>query len=44
VPITNILFAGGPISLPLMLYHQVQLIVCAIIAQRLANKPELLAA
>lgn len=41
VPIANILFAGGPISLiilPLMLYHQIQLIVCAIIAQRLASK------
>ncbi|WMT89379.1 bile acid:sodium symporter family protein [Pelagibacterium sp. H642] len=39
VPIANILFAGGPISLiilPLMLYHQIQLVVCAIIAQRMA--------
>ncbi|MBF0678279.1 MAG: bile acid:sodium symporter [Devosia sp.] len=41
VPIANILFAGGPLSLiilPLMLYHQLQLIVCAIIAQRMASK------
>lgn len=41
VPIANILFAGGPVSLiilPLMLYHQIQLIVCAIIAQRMAAK------
>ncbi|WEJ56957.1 bile acid:sodium symporter family protein [Devosia sp. FJ2-5-3] len=43
VPIANILFAGGPLSLiilPLMLYHQLQLIVCAIIAQRMASPSE----
>src|SRR5690606_9776230 len=37
VPIANILFVGQPISLivlPLMLYHQLQLFVCAVIAQR----------
>ncbi|WP_172121994.1 bile acid:sodium symporter family protein [Devosia sp. 919] len=43
VPIANILFAGGPLSLiilPLMLYHQIQLIACAIIAQAMASKQE----
>lgn len=37
-PIAQILFAGsaslGPIMLPLMLYHQFQLMVCAVVAQR----------
>lgn len=40
VPIANILFAGHPISLivlPLMLFHQLQLFVCALIAQRYAG-------
>ena len=40
-PIAQILFAGspqlGPIMLPLMLYHQIQLMVCAVIAQRYAK-------
>lgn len=43
VPIANILFVGGPLSLiilPLMLYHQIQLIVCAIIAQAMASKAQ----
>lgn len=37
VPIANTLFSSATLSLiilPLMIYHQVQLIVCAIIAQR----------
>lgn len=37
VPIANILFVGHPISLivlPLMIFHQIQLFACAIIAQR----------
>jgi solute carrier family 10 (sodium/bile acid cotransporter), member 7 len=37
VPIANILFAGpsvGMLVLPLMLYHQMQLIVCAVLARR----------
>jgi len=37
VPMAAILFAGQPVSLiilPLMIYHQAQLFVCAIIAQR----------
>lgn len=37
-PIAQILFAGsaslGPIMLPLMLYHQFQLMACAVVAQR----------
>lgn len=37
------LFAGNPalgvIVLPLMLYHQVQLVVCAVLAQRYAARP-----
>ena len=41
-PIAQILFAGSPslglILLPLMLYHQAQLIVCAILAERYAQK------
>jgi solute carrier family 10 (sodium/bile acid cotransporter), member 7 len=37
LPMANILFVGRPIGLivlPLMLFHQIQLFVCAIIAQR----------
>jgi len=40
VPIATVLFAGQPVSLillPIMIYHQLQLIVCAILAQRSAN-------
>ena len=39
VPIANVLFAGsivGPMILPLMLFHQIQLLVCALLAQRWA--------
>lgn len=39
LPMANILFAGQAVSLivlPLMLFHQIQLFVCAIIAQRQA--------
>jgi sodium/bile acid cotransporter 7 len=39
VPMAAILFAGQPVSLiilPLMIFHQLQLFVCAIIAQRRA--------
>lgn len=41
LPIANILFAGqsiGLIVLPLMLFHQLQLLTCAIIAQRQAQR------
>jgi sodium/bile acid cotransporter 7 len=37
VPMANILFAGSPVSmiiLPIMLYHQFQLLLCAAIASR----------
>ncbi|MDB5531115.1 MAG: Bile acid:sodium symporter [Devosia sp.] len=50
VPMASILFAGQAISfiiLPLMLFHQLQLIVCAILAQRqaaLAGEADLLTA
>ena len=39
VPMANVIFAGQPIGaivLPLMLFHQIQLMVCAVIAQKLA--------
>ena len=40
VPIANVIFAGqsiGSIILPVMLFHQIQLIVCAVIARRYAR-------
>ena len=42
VPMAKILFAGGSLGaivLPIMIYHQIQLIVCAIAAQRFARDP-----
>jgi sodium/bile acid cotransporter 7 len=39
VPMANILFAGhaiGMIVLPLMLFHQIQLMICAVLARRYA--------
>ncbi len=47
IPLANILFAGqaiGLIVLPLMLFHQIQLMVCAGLAKRYAERPELPAA
>ena len=42
VPMANILFAGHPalgmIVLPAMLFHQAQLMVCAVLAQRFARQ------
>lgn len=41
VPMANVLFASsavGTIVLPLMLFHQVQLMVCAVLAQRYARQ------
>jgi len=41
VPIAKVLFAGGSLGaivLPVMIYHQIQLIVCGIIAQRYARR------
>jgi sodium/bile acid cotransporter 7 len=43
VPMAQVLFAGssiGVLILPLMLFHQVQLMVCAVLAQRYASRPE----
>jgi len=43
VPMANVLFASsavGTIVLPLMLFHQVQLMVCAVLAQRFALQAE----
>ncbi|NYT38441.1 bile acid:sodium symporter [Allopusillimonas soli] len=43
IPIANILFAGhavGAIVLPIMIFHQIQLFVCALIAGRYARRPE----
>ncbi|MFC4524625.1 bile acid:sodium symporter family protein [Cupriavidus pinatubonensis] len=45
IPMANILFAGHPalglLVLPLMVYHQLQLIVCSVIAARYANRDAL---
>ena len=41
LPMANILFAGQAVSLiilPVMIFHQIQLLVCAVIAQRIANR------
>ncbi|MBN2993950.1 bile acid:sodium symporter [Pseudomonas cedrina subsp. fulgida] len=46
VPMAQVLFAGatmGVLILPLMLFHQIQLMVCAALAQRYANRPETIA-
>jgi len=43
LPIASVLFAGpqlGLIVLPLMLFHQLQLIVCAVLARRYGARPE----
>ncbi len=43
VPMANILFAGldlGLLVLPLMIFHQIQLMVCAVLAQRYAARAE----
>jgi sodium/bile acid cotransporter 7 len=43
-PIAKIMFAGNPgvglIMLPLMLYHQIQLLVCTLLAQRFARRAD----
>src|SRR5205085_638065 len=41
IPMANILFAGQAVSLivlPLMLFHQIQLMVCAYLARRYAGR------
>lgn len=43
VPMAQVLFAGstiGVLILPLMLFHQIQLMVCAVLAQRYAKRTE----
>jgi len=43
VPMANVLFAGhaiGVIVLPLMLFHQMQLMVCAVLARKYATRRE----
>ena len=42
VPMAQVLFAGGAIGvmiLPLMVFHQLQLMVCAVLAQRFSARP-----
>jgi sodium/bile acid cotransporter 7 len=46
VPMAQVLFAGasmGVLILPLMLFHQIQLMVCAALAQRYAKRSESIA-
>jgi sodium/bile acid cotransporter 7 len=43
VPMAQVLFAGSTIGLlilPLMLFHQIQLMICAVLAQRYAKRTE----
>jgi sodium/bile acid cotransporter 7 len=43
VPMAQVLFAGstiGVLILPLMLFHQIQLMICAVLAQRYAKRQE----
>ncbi|VXC87219.1 putative sodium/bile acid symporter family (mazG-like) [Pseudomonas sp. 8Z] len=43
VPMAQVLFAGssiGVLILPLMLFHQIQLMVCAVLAQRYAKRED----
>ena len=43
VPMANVLFPAamvGPVLLPVMLFHQIQLMVCAHLAQRYARRPD----
>jgi sodium/bile acid cotransporter 7 len=43
VPMAGVLFpaaTAGLVLLPLMVFHQVQLMACAVIAQRYANRPD----
>jgi sodium/bile acid cotransporter 7 len=42
VPMAKVLFAGHPLGaivLPIMLFHQIQLMVCAVLARRYAARP-----
>ena len=43
VPMAQVLFVGsgiGAMILPLMLFHQIQLMVCAVLAQRYASREQ----
>ncbi|MET0196402.1 MAG: bile acid:sodium symporter, partial [Rhodococcus fascians] len=43
LPMASVLFVGGPVGLivlPLLLFHQIQLMVCAVLAQRYARRAE----
>lgn len=43
VPMAKVIFAAhlvGPMLLPLMIFHQLQLMVCAVLAQHYAQRPE----
>jgi solute carrier family 10 (sodium/bile acid cotransporter), member 7 len=43
VPMAKVLFASqtvGTVLLPLMLFHQIQLMVCAVLAQRYGSRPQ----
>ena len=44
IPMAHVLFADpavvGPMVLPIMIFHQLQLLVCAILAQRYARRPD----
>lgn len=43
VPMAGVLFPAAQVGLailPLMLFHQIQLIACAVISRRLANRPD----
>ncbi len=43
VPMAQVIFAGGavgPAILPLMIFHQIQLMVCAVLAQHYARRPD----
>ena len=43
VPMAQVLFTGaaiGPALLPIMIFHQIQLMACAFIANKYAQRPE----
>ena len=43
VPMAQVIFSGasmGTLLLPLMIFHQIQLMVCAVLAKRYARRPE----
>jgi len=42
IPMAKVLFAGHPLGLivlPIMLFHQIQLMTCAVLARRYARRP-----